>query len=147
MYETALQRPTGTGRPLRQAWRTTIWLPKSAVSTSLRRSRKVSATAERPGSLLAKGFVLTGEDACRDRHPLETNRRGVFALEMSARNPSSALLRPSARAHRSLRRCIPIWPHSSPLRFPRLWRRLAMCRSDGRYGSPRICDPVLPSED
>jgi thioredoxin reductase (NADPH) len=28
----------------------------------------------------AKGFVLTGEDACRDRHPLETNRRGVFAI-------------------------------------------------------------------
>jgi hypothetical protein len=24
--------------------------------------------------------VLTGEDACRDRHPLETSRRGVFAI-------------------------------------------------------------------
>jgi thioredoxin reductase (NADPH) len=24
--------------------------------------------------------VLTGEDAGRDRHPLETNRRGVFAI-------------------------------------------------------------------
>jgi thioredoxin reductase (NADPH) len=31
-------------------------------------------------TLDAKGFVLTGEDACRDRHPLETNRRGVFAI-------------------------------------------------------------------
>jgi thioredoxin reductase (NADPH) len=31
-------------------------------------------------ALDAKGFVLTGEDACRDRHPLETNRRGVFAI-------------------------------------------------------------------
>src|SRR5271169_5389859 len=28
----------------------------------------------------AKGFVLTGEDAGHDRHPLETNRRGVFAI-------------------------------------------------------------------
>jgi hypothetical protein len=27
-------------------------------------------------ALDAKGFVLTGEDAGRDRHPLETNRRG-----------------------------------------------------------------------
>jgi thioredoxin reductase len=27
-----------------------------------------------------KGFVLTGEDAGHDRHPLETNRRGVFAV-------------------------------------------------------------------
>ncbi|HEV3160270.1 MAG TPA: FAD-dependent oxidoreductase [Xanthobacteraceae bacterium] len=31
-------------------------------------------------ALDAKGFVLTGEDACRDRHPLETSRRGVFAI-------------------------------------------------------------------
>jgi thioredoxin reductase (NADPH) len=31
-------------------------------------------------ALDAKGFVLTGEDACRDRHALETNRRGVFAI-------------------------------------------------------------------
>jgi thioredoxin reductase (NADPH) len=31
-------------------------------------------------ALDAKGFVLTGEDAGRDRHPLETNRRGVFAI-------------------------------------------------------------------
>jgi thioredoxin reductase (NADPH) len=28
----------------------------------------------------AKGFVLTGEDAGSDRHPLETTRRGVFAI-------------------------------------------------------------------
>jgi thioredoxin reductase (NADPH) len=28
----------------------------------------------------AKGFVLTGEDAGADRHPLETTRRGVFAI-------------------------------------------------------------------
>jgi thioredoxin reductase (NADPH) len=27
-----------------------------------------------------KGFVLTGEDAGSDRHPLETSRRGVFAI-------------------------------------------------------------------
>jgi len=27
-----------------------------------------------------KGFVLTGEDAGADRHPLETTRRGVFAI-------------------------------------------------------------------
>mgnify|MGYP001487090921 CR=1 FL=1 len=27
-----------------------------------------------------KGFVLTGEDAGGDRHPLETSRRGVFAI-------------------------------------------------------------------
>jgi thioredoxin reductase (NADPH) len=31
-------------------------------------------------ALDAKGFVPTGEDACPDRHPLETNRRGVFAI-------------------------------------------------------------------
>jgi thioredoxin reductase (NADPH) len=31
-------------------------------------------------ALDAKGFVLTGEDAGHDRHPLETNRRGVFAI-------------------------------------------------------------------
>ena len=31
-------------------------------------------------ALDAKGFVLTGEDAAHDRHPLETNRRGVFAI-------------------------------------------------------------------
>ncbi len=31
-------------------------------------------------ALDAKGFVLTGEDAGRDSHPLETNRRGVFAI-------------------------------------------------------------------
>jgi thioredoxin reductase (NADPH) len=31
-------------------------------------------------ALDAKRFVLTGEDACRDRHPLETSRRGVFAI-------------------------------------------------------------------
>ncbi len=31
-------------------------------------------------TLDAKGFVLTGEDAGHDRHPLETNRRGVFAI-------------------------------------------------------------------
>jgi thioredoxin reductase (NADPH) len=28
----------------------------------------------------SKGFVLTGEDAGADRHPLETSRRGVFAI-------------------------------------------------------------------
>jgi len=27
-----------------------------------------------------KGFVLTGEDAGSDRHVLETNRRGIFAI-------------------------------------------------------------------
>ena len=27
-----------------------------------------------------KGFVLTGEDAGGDRHPLETSKRGVFAI-------------------------------------------------------------------
>jgi thioredoxin reductase (NADPH) len=27
-----------------------------------------------------KGFVLTGEDARSDRHALETNRRGIFAI-------------------------------------------------------------------
>jgi thioredoxin reductase (NADPH) len=31
-------------------------------------------------ALDAKGFVQTGEDAAHDRHPLETNRRGVFAI-------------------------------------------------------------------
>jgi thioredoxin reductase (NADPH) len=31
-------------------------------------------------ALDAKGFVLTGEDAGGDRHELETNRRGVFAI-------------------------------------------------------------------
>jgi thioredoxin reductase (NADPH) len=31
-------------------------------------------------SLDAKGFVLTGEDADGARHPLETSRRGVFAI-------------------------------------------------------------------
>jgi thioredoxin reductase (NADPH) len=31
-------------------------------------------------ALDAKGFVLTGEDAESDRHALETNRRGVFAI-------------------------------------------------------------------
>jgi thioredoxin reductase (NADPH) len=31
-------------------------------------------------TLDAKGFVLTGEDAGHERHPLETNRRGVFAI-------------------------------------------------------------------
>jgi thioredoxin reductase (NADPH) len=31
-------------------------------------------------SLDAKGFVLTGEDAGAGRHPLETTRRGVFAI-------------------------------------------------------------------
>jgi len=31
-------------------------------------------------ALDAKGFVLTGEDAGGDRHPLETNRRGIFAI-------------------------------------------------------------------
>ncbi len=31
-------------------------------------------------ALDAKGFVLTGEDAGRDRHPLGTSRRGVFAI-------------------------------------------------------------------
>ena len=82
-------------------------------------------------ALDAKGFVLTGEDACRDRHPLETSRRGVFAIG-DARNPSSALLRPSVRAHRLLRRCILIWPQSSPLRLPRLWRRVAMFESDAQ---------------
>jgi thioredoxin reductase (NADPH) len=27
-----------------------------------------------------KGFVLSGEDAGSDRHPLETSKRGVFAI-------------------------------------------------------------------
>jgi thioredoxin reductase (NADPH) len=31
-------------------------------------------------ALDAKGFVLTGADAGADRHPLETSRRGVFAI-------------------------------------------------------------------
>jgi thioredoxin reductase (NADPH) len=31
-------------------------------------------------ALDTKGFVLTGEDAGADRHPLETTRRGVFAI-------------------------------------------------------------------
>ena len=31
-------------------------------------------------ALDAKGFVLTGADASADRHPLETSRRGVFAI-------------------------------------------------------------------
>ena len=31
-------------------------------------------------ALDAKGFVLTGEDAGSDRHALETNRRGIFAI-------------------------------------------------------------------
>ena len=31
-------------------------------------------------ALDAKGFVLTGEDAGAERHPLETNRRGIFAI-------------------------------------------------------------------
>jgi thioredoxin reductase (NADPH) len=31
-------------------------------------------------ALDAKGFVLTGEDAGGDRHALETNRRGIFAI-------------------------------------------------------------------
>jgi thioredoxin reductase (NADPH) len=31
-------------------------------------------------TLDAKGFVLTGQDACPDRGPLETARRGVFAI-------------------------------------------------------------------
>jgi thioredoxin reductase (NADPH) len=31
-------------------------------------------------TLDAKGFILTGGDACNDRHPLETMRRGVFAV-------------------------------------------------------------------
>jgi thioredoxin reductase (NADPH) len=31
-------------------------------------------------TLDAKGFVLTGEDAGRDRHALETSQRGVFAI-------------------------------------------------------------------
>jgi thioredoxin reductase (NADPH) len=31
-------------------------------------------------ALDAKGFVLTGADSGSDRHPLETNRRGVFAI-------------------------------------------------------------------
>jgi len=31
-------------------------------------------------TLDAKGFVLTGDEAGRDRHPLETARRGVFAI-------------------------------------------------------------------
>jgi thioredoxin reductase (NADPH) len=31
-------------------------------------------------SLDAKGFVLTGEDAAAGRHPLETTRRGIFAI-------------------------------------------------------------------
>ena len=31
-------------------------------------------------ALDAKGFVLTGEDAGSDRHALETNRHGVFAI-------------------------------------------------------------------
>jgi thioredoxin reductase (NADPH) len=31
-------------------------------------------------ALDAKGFVLTGEDAGRDRHALETSQRGVFAI-------------------------------------------------------------------
>jgi thioredoxin reductase (NADPH) len=31
-------------------------------------------------TLDAKGFILTGDDAGNDRHPLETTRRGVFAI-------------------------------------------------------------------
>jgi thioredoxin reductase (NADPH) len=31
-------------------------------------------------ALDAKGFILTGRDAGPDRHPLETARRGVFAI-------------------------------------------------------------------
>jgi thioredoxin reductase (NADPH) len=31
-------------------------------------------------TLDAKGFVLTGGDAAADRLPLETSRRGVFAI-------------------------------------------------------------------
>jgi thioredoxin reductase (NADPH) len=31
-------------------------------------------------ALDGKGFVLTGEDAGGDRHPLETSKRGVFAI-------------------------------------------------------------------
>jgi thioredoxin reductase (NADPH) len=31
-------------------------------------------------ALESKGFVLTGDDAGGDRHPLETTRRGVFAI-------------------------------------------------------------------
>jgi thioredoxin reductase (NADPH) len=31
-------------------------------------------------ALDAKGFVLTGEDAASDRRPMETSRRGVFAI-------------------------------------------------------------------
>src|SRR5215467_8532158 len=27
-----------------------------------------------------KGFVLTGDDACRNRHALETSRPGIFAI-------------------------------------------------------------------
>jgi thioredoxin reductase (NADPH) len=31
-------------------------------------------------ALDAKGFVLTGADSGSDRHPLETNHRGIFAI-------------------------------------------------------------------
>jgi thioredoxin reductase (NADPH) len=31
-------------------------------------------------TLDAKGFILTGDDAGDDRHPLETTRRGIFAI-------------------------------------------------------------------
>ena len=31
-------------------------------------------------TLDANGFILTGEEAGNDRHPLETTRRGIFAI-------------------------------------------------------------------
>jgi len=62
--------PTGqeVRRPIRHlflfigAQPNTDWLVKSGIT------------------LDAKGFILTGDDAGEDRHPLETTRRGIFAI-------------------------------------------------------------------
>jgi len=58
-------------------------------------------------ALDAKGFVLTGGDD--GRRPLETSRRGIFAIGMSGRILSSVSPRLSARARRLWQFCMPFW--------------------------------------
>jgi thioredoxin reductase (NADPH) len=72
ILEAAYWRLAATGKEIRQPTKhlflfigaepNTEWLTGSGVA------------------LDAKGFVLTGEDAAGSRHPLETTRRGVFAI-------------------------------------------------------------------
>src|SRR6266516_2349538 len=53
---------------------------RRAVVQDRPRAASISTSYRRFGLLHAKGFILTGGDCNETRNPLETSRRGIFAI-------------------------------------------------------------------